>query len=80
MKYWSHERPDEAIRDASTGHDNAMLAVATSHQGMITGLLLGSTAAAVIRNAHVPVLVVPKSGTSPPKVRRPERRPCRRPG
>ncbi|MGF1598314.1 MAG: universal stress protein [Acidimicrobiales bacterium] len=44
-----------------------MLAVASSHPGTVTELLLGSTAAAVIRNAHVPVLVVSKSGTSPPK-------------
>ena len=61
-----HERPTDAIRHASRGHDDAMLAVTTSHPGRTTQLLLGSRAADVIRAATVPVLVASKHGTAPP--------------
>ncbi len=56
----------DAIRHASRGHDDAMLAVTTSHPGRTTQLLLGSRAADVIRAATVPVLVASKHGTAPP--------------
>ncbi len=55
-----------AIRDATDGYSNAMFAIATSHPGPVTDLLLGSTAAHIIRTADVPVLVVSKTDTADP--------------
>lgn len=62
----SHERPASAISEAAHGFDDAMFAVATSHPSTVSELLLGSTAADVIRAARVPVLIVSKHGTSSP--------------
>jgi nucleotide-binding universal stress UspA family protein len=61
-----HEQPAVAIREAAHGYDDAMFAVATSHPSFVKELLLGSTAADIIRAARVPVLIVSKQGTSPP--------------
>jgi nucleotide-binding universal stress UspA family protein len=58
--------PGVAIRDATDGYSNAMFAIATSHPGPVTDLLLGSTAAYIIRTADVPVLVVSKTDTADP--------------
>lgn len=61
-----HERPADAIEASTRGHDDAMLAVTSSHPGRITQLLLGSTAADVVRHASVPVLITSRHGTEPP--------------
>lgn len=58
--------PAAAIRDATDGYSNAMFAIATSHPGPVTDLLVGSIAAHVIRTAEVPVLVVSKIDTADP--------------
>lgn len=61
-----HEQPIDAIRASAHGHDDAMLAVTTSHPTTTTQLALGSVAADVVRAATVPVLVASKQGTSAP--------------
>lgn len=61
-----HERPASAISEAAHGYDDAMFAVATSHPSTVTELLLGSTAADIIRAARVPVLIVSRHGSLPP--------------
>jgi nucleotide-binding universal stress UspA family protein len=58
--------PTLAIQEASDGYANAMFAIATSHPGPVSDLLLGSTASHVIRTANVPVLVVSKTDTADP--------------
>lgn len=60
------EQPGRAIQHELRGRDDAVVVVATSHPGPTKDLLLGSTAADIIRSAHVPVLVVSKHGTQPP--------------
>ena len=58
--------PGVAIRDATDVYANAMFAIATSHPGPVTDLLLGSTASHIIRTADVPVLIVSKTDTAAP--------------
>jgi nucleotide-binding universal stress UspA family protein len=62
--------PGVAIREATDGYRHAMFAIATSHPGPAMDLLVGSTAAQLIRTADVPVLVVSKTDTAgPPPLR-----------
>jgi nucleotide-binding universal stress UspA family protein len=67
--------PTTAIRVAVDGFDNAMFAIATSHPGPVAELLLGSTAAHIIRTADIPVLIVSKTDTADPPSHDPSSRP-----
>jgi nucleotide-binding universal stress UspA family protein len=63
--------PATAMRHAVDGYSNAMFAIATSHPDPVTELLLGSTAAHIIRTAGIPVLIVSKTDTADPPFHEP---------
>lgn len=60
------ERPLRMILDAIGAAPDGVVALSTSHPGLVTGLLAGSTAAEVARRAPIPVLVASHRDTADP--------------
>lgn len=58
------ERPLGMILDAVDAAPDGVVALSTSHPGLVTGLLAGSNAADVVRRSTIPVLVASRDDTA----------------
>lgn len=61
-----HSDTPEAILDVAAKHPHGLLAVATGHPSPLGEMVVGSTAARLLRSSPIPVLVASRSGAAEP--------------
>lgn len=61
-----HTDTPEAILDIASKHPHGMLAVATGHPTPLGEMVVGSTAARLLRSSPIPVLIASRAGAAEP--------------